>query len=381
MRFTTNISFHRWRLLIFCPLLLAGSLSLFPEALAQAKKPITKQGLLKALKLNALSTKELIEQIETRGGEFQLSAGDEAELKAAGARPEILTAARSSFRTPETAPPSSTIAVNAPRGNASTSQPTANVPPGGPLSKSEIITLLQSGVPTARVEQFVEVRGISFVSTPEIAREVMAAGGNRALVGALSEKSASGAPNSSENLFAGNNATPNRGPDYDDLTDKATDAIQAENTNGAIQLLQQAIQVDASKPTAYALLGVAQLYGRRNLGAAVSPMRSAIERGRLSRLPRPRRRFYHALPGIFLCHQSRRQLQSGRRQRHFRVRRREHQRSQTQRLYGSRPRRFPCEADQGSWRAQLQLRSGNAAKERVAINHHFDSGLLSGEPK
>lgn len=294
MRITTNASFHRLRLLIVGALLLACPLPLFPAALAQAKKPITKQGLIKALKLNALSTKELIEQIETRGVEFQLTSSDEAELRAAGARPEILTAARSSFRAPETAQPS---VASVPRENASVSTPTTSVPAGPPLSKSEIITLLQSGVPAARVEQFVEVRGISFVSTPQIAREVMAAGGNRALVGALSEKSESGPSNSSENSFAGNNAQPKRGPDYDDLTDKATDAMQAENANGAIQLLQQAIQVDASKPTAYALLGVAQLYGRRNLGAAVAPMRSAIERGGAAVF-----RVYHDHDGAFTTH-------------------------------------------------------------------------------
>lgn len=270
----------RQRFLIAGVLLLACAVPLLSTAAVwQGKKPITKQGLIKALKLNALSTKELVEQIETRGVEFRVTSGDEAELREAGARPEIIAAARASYR----ADGASTTTASANSGSATTTattRPNSNVPAGPPLSKGEIITLLQSGVPAARVEQFVEARGISFVSTPQIAREVMAAGGNRALVGAISEKSETGNANSSENLFANTGSRPSsRGPDYDDLTDKATDALQAENADGAIRLLQQAIQVDGTKPAAYALLGVAQLYGKRNASAAAEPMRGAIQRG------------------------------------------------------------------------------------------------------
>ena len=70
-----------------------------------------------------------------------------------------------------------------------------------------------------------------------------------------------------------------RGPDYDDLTDQATSALKANNTEGALGLLQQAISLDASRPTAYQLLGFVQLYGKNDIAAAEKSMREAIERG------------------------------------------------------------------------------------------------------
>ncbi|MBV9927949.1 MAG: hypothetical protein JOZ96_23215 [Acidobacteria bacterium] len=75
------------------------SLLLFPAVSpAQAKKPITREGLVKAVRINGLSTAELIQQIQTRGVSFQMTPDAESELRAAGARPEVIAAARSSYR-------------------------------------------------------------------------------------------------------------------------------------------------------------------------------------------------------------------------------------------------------------------------------------------
>ena len=75
------------------------ALLLFPAASpAQAKKPITRDGLVKAVRINGLSTDELIQQIQSRGVSFQMTPDAEAELRAAGARPEIIEAARSNYR-------------------------------------------------------------------------------------------------------------------------------------------------------------------------------------------------------------------------------------------------------------------------------------------
>src|ERR687890_208840 len=63
-----------------------------------AKKPITKQGLVNAVKINGLSTNELVQQIERRGVDFQMTAADESDLQSVGARPEIIAAARSNYR-------------------------------------------------------------------------------------------------------------------------------------------------------------------------------------------------------------------------------------------------------------------------------------------
>lgn len=78
----------------------------------------------------------------------------------------------------------------------------------------------------------------------------------------------------------------NSGPDYDDLTDQATAAIatslaasDVSSANYALNLLQQALRQDPTRPTAYQLLGYLQLYGFHNIVLAEQSMRAAIERG------------------------------------------------------------------------------------------------------
>jgi hypothetical protein len=236
----------------------------------QAKQPYDKDKLLRVVQLNALPTSEVVQAIQQRGVDFKMSSDIESQFRGAGARPEVIDAIRGNYRGASGPPPSTS-----PSTPPSNTRPNTNVPAGPPLAKNEIITLLQSGVPTTKVEQFVEVRGVTFSITPQIAREIKEAGGNNALIGAITAK-ASEAPPSSPGPV--NRPAP-AGPDYDDLTDKALAAMQANNTYGAIRLLQQAVTLDSSKPQAYGLLGFAQLYGSKDIVAAERAMRAAIERG------------------------------------------------------------------------------------------------------
>jgi hypothetical protein len=68
------------------------------DAAAQVKRPITRDGLIRAVRINGLSTAELVQQIQARGVAFQMTPDAEAELRAAGARPEIIAAARANYR-------------------------------------------------------------------------------------------------------------------------------------------------------------------------------------------------------------------------------------------------------------------------------------------
>src|SRR5947209_4840825 len=65
-----------------------------------AKKPITKKGLTDAVKINGLSTQELVQQIERRGVDFEMTPDAESDLRSVGARPEVIEAARSNYRAP-----------------------------------------------------------------------------------------------------------------------------------------------------------------------------------------------------------------------------------------------------------------------------------------
>jgi tetratricopeptide (TPR) repeat protein len=104
--------------------LLTAALLLFHAgALAQAKKPITRDGLVKAVRINGLSTTELVQQVQTRGVSFQMTADAEAELRAAGARPEVIAAARSNYR-----PAAVVASKGGKRPPAGTSRPPARGP-------------------------------------------------------------------------------------------------------------------------------------------------------------------------------------------------------------------------------------------------------------
>ncbi|HEX7177425.1 MAG TPA: hypothetical protein VF240_19360 [Pyrinomonadaceae bacterium] len=171
-----------------------------PATAAQAKKPISKDGLLKAIRINGLSTAELVKQIEQRGVSFVVTPAVEQEMTASGARPEVVAAARRNYRAGATP----AVAAGGGRGGRT------NVPP------------------TAK---------------------------GRA------------------------RPAPPRGPDYDDLTDQATLAYDTRDPARAVQLLQQAIQLDPSQPRAYQLLGFTQLYLQDDIASAERNMREAITRG------------------------------------------------------------------------------------------------------
>jgi hypothetical protein len=254
----------------FAALLLAAAALLLPAAFrAQAKRPITREGLVKAVRINGLSTSELVQQVQSRGVSFEMTADAETELRAAGARPEVVEAARSNYRRASAAPVTDASA----RGRS-------NVPPGRPLSKSEVVTMLQAGTPPARVEQFVEARGVSFQSNAQTAREIKAAGGNNSLVGAVAAgytapgRTRTPAPQPNRPAPAAA-----RGPDYDDLTDQATAAYDAKDAARATQLLAQAVRMDAAQPRAYQLLGFTQLYLQNDIAGAEQNMRKAVELG------------------------------------------------------------------------------------------------------
>ena len=142
--------------------------------------------------------------------------------------------------------------------------------------------MLQAGSPSSRVEQFVEVRGVNFQVTPEIAREITAAGGTRSLVGAITEKStaetASNDGNSGSPFGAATDAR-NSAPDYDDLIDRANSAAASQDFAGALRYAQQAAQLDPQQPTAYSIIGTIALYYGQNVNTAEQAMRAAIERG------------------------------------------------------------------------------------------------------
>ena len=95
-------------------------------AIAQTGKPISRNGLIKALKIGGLTQKELVDQVNARGVNFEMSRDAEAELRAAGASSELIDAIREKARrtTPSHSSPQS------PPGKAAAQEDTAFQPAG-----------------------------------------------------------------------------------------------------------------------------------------------------------------------------------------------------------------------------------------------------------
>jgi hypothetical protein len=142
--------------------------------------------------------------------------------------------------------------------------------------------MLQGGIASSRVEQFVEVRGVNFAVTPQITAEIKSAGGDRSLIGAITEKStaqSSDPDGGSDSPFGGGKTTTAGAPDYDDYIDRVSSSWSAQDWNSAIGYAQQAAQLDPAQPRAYQLLGTMLLYARGDFAGAEQAMRAAIERG------------------------------------------------------------------------------------------------------
>ncbi len=263
----------------------AAALLLAATAAAQTTKPISREGLVKSVRINGLTTRELVQQIERRGVGFEMTSDAEAELRGAGARPEIIEAARANYRPGSAAPAVAARPANSspPARPANSSASLSSVPDGPALSKSEIVTMLQGGIAPARVEQFVEKRGVTFRLTRDDAQEITAAGGNRSLIGAITEKapdeSAGGNGSGGAPSPFAEPAGASAAPTYDDLIDRSTSAVAANDFAGAIRLAQQAAQLDPQQPQAYSIIGTLSLYYSQNVSTAEQAMRAAIERG------------------------------------------------------------------------------------------------------
>lgn len=74
----------------------------FPTSLFSQKQysgdPVTKNGLLKALKLRQFQTSDFVEIVNKNGVEFRLTNDVQSELQKAGARPELIEAIRRNYR-------------------------------------------------------------------------------------------------------------------------------------------------------------------------------------------------------------------------------------------------------------------------------------------
>lgn len=68
---------------------------------------------------------------------------------------------------------------------AQTPPPQPPPPPPAPLSVGDIVLLLQMKVPHERIERFLDVSGVDFVLDARIGAQIIEAGGDKAMLGAI----------------------------------------------------------------------------------------------------------------------------------------------------------------------------------------------------
>jgi TonB family protein len=136
------------------------------------RKPISREGLLKAIEIGGLSADELMTYIGDLGVEFQINDQDRQLLVKAGLDDRVIKAISQNYRAPQPAVDERARKI-------------AELSSGPAFAKEQIVALLKGGTEAGIVEQVVDVRGINFQLTPETAKEIESAGGNRGLLGVM----------------------------------------------------------------------------------------------------------------------------------------------------------------------------------------------------
>ncbi|MFL6373243.1 MAG: tetratricopeptide repeat protein [Pyrinomonadaceae bacterium] len=236
--------------------------------------PATKDGLVKALKSHQFQTRDFVTLIQSNGVDFVVTPPIEQELVAAGARPQMIAAAKANYRAPVAATRQGTN--NSPRTGNQGATPGKTSKNGTPLSKDALITLLQNGVSDAQVRANVESRGVNFKATAKDKTDVRAAGGSVALAN-LMEKSYL---NPNESAAGANDVVSGGSNKYNSLIDLAIQQYDIQkNSAAAIETLKQAMALDPAQPRAYQQAGFAYLYGQKNFDLAENYMRQALDHG------------------------------------------------------------------------------------------------------
>ncbi len=143
------------------------------------EKPFDKKGILNLVeKPPIFSDETLVERIKERKIDFEVTPAIENELTTAGASAQVVSACRTNYIPKKTSPtPTPTPSTNL--------QPIAG---DEPLSKNEIIELLNKKVPSTKIEKAVEERGASFTLDASSTTEIKRLGGTNALIGAIASR-------------------------------------------------------------------------------------------------------------------------------------------------------------------------------------------------
>ncbi|MBV9241326.1 MAG: hypothetical protein JO314_04885 [Acidobacteria bacterium] len=256
-----------------CLLLLTATVAASVASAQYTGTPVKKDKLLNALRSHQLQTRDIVDAINTAGVDFQVTPDVEQELVAAGARPQVIVAAKANYRAP------ATVATNPGPKGSNPPGPTKSFS-GKPLSKDAIVTLLENGVADAQVRSNVAARGVDFKPTAADKNDIKSAGGSQALINVIGVSYAGAEPNSVGATGNYNTTASAPASRYNELIDQAIFQYDVQkNSAAAIETLKQAIALNPAQPRAYQQVGFAYLYGQKNFDEAESYMKQAIDHG------------------------------------------------------------------------------------------------------
>lgn len=238
-------------------------------AQSQGRKPYQKSVLiefLKKAKRQGVADKRLsdfvIKSVQQRGVDFQMTEQDEAELRAAGARTELLIAVRNSYRPLTT----ELAATSKSRSQRFSAPPAAPSMTGPAFSYNEIVDWLRRGTSAETLEAAVTSRRVNFVPRSEQKAAIHAVGGTDSLLQAISSAATMEA----------------RAAESARLTEEAANEIfsgPSPSWRRADELLHEALRLDPELAGAHSLHGWVKLYGFSQPNEAEREMRTAISLG------------------------------------------------------------------------------------------------------
>lgn len=162
----------------------------------------------------------------------------------------------------------------------------------GAASKEKLIGLLESKqYQAADIAEVIRKIGVNFQLTPEIERELIAAGARPVVITAVRSSyrpaivggknvGAKSLPPKNQNAPKIPNTAKNNVTNYDVLIDQALSLFyKDQKTDRAVETLQRAVKLSPRDSRAYQSLGFMHLYGFRNFSEAESFMQKALEFG------------------------------------------------------------------------------------------------------
>lgn len=156
---------------------------------------------------------------------------------------------------------------------------------GAPVKKERLIKALRSRqFQTRDIVTIINSNGVDFTLTPEVKKNLVAAGARPEVIQAISNTSrftptieSSIAKTENHKIFRRPKPVT---PDYDDLLEQALNSYKdQQNPRNAVQYLKTAVKLKPKDSAAYQMMGFINLYGLNDMAQAEKLMRESIKNG------------------------------------------------------------------------------------------------------